>query len=116
MPQPTPLLLLLNSIISADEAAVESSMQAVVRLLRQPDWNDWTLPLRSTDCLCHVVQMIVGYYPHMASIPSEHDGSLPLHFAASLGISNVAEILWRQVRFQWCLFFVLSVRYVQFLR
>lgn len=42
-------------------------------------------PCTSPASLCIVIDALLNQYPHLARIPSDHDGSLPLHFAASLG-------------------------------
>ena len=47
-------------------------------------------PCTSSASLCIVINALLNQYPHLARIPSDHDGSLPLHFAASLGNVPVA--------------------------
>ena len=42
-------------------------------------------PCTSPVSLCIVINALLHHHPHLARIPSDHDGSLPLHFAASLG-------------------------------
>jgi ankyrin repeat protein len=47
-------------------------------------------PCTSSASLCIVINALLNQYPYLAQIPSDHDGSLPLHFAASLGNVPVA--------------------------
>ena len=107
MSSPTPLLLLLDSILSQDEADVRSAVQGIVQRLRLVgidlqlggggDDDDLALPLRSTESLCLIIQTVGVAFPAWAQTPSD-DGSLPLHFAASLGKPQVARLLLAQVR------------------
>jgi hypothetical protein len=52
----------------------------------------------SATSLCNILEALLNQYPTLAQIPSDHDGSLPLHFAASLGIVPVAMSIWQRVR------------------
>jgi hypothetical protein len=52
----------------------------------------------SATSLSNILEALLNQYPTLAQIPSDHDGSLPLHFAASLGIVPVAMSIWQRVR------------------
>ena len=47
--------------------------------------------------LIAIVDQLLKHLPHLAYTASQHDGSLPLHFAASLGNISVAQILLQNV-------------------
>ena len=83
----TPLLLLLDSVLSQDREQLDTAMQLVRRLLNRdiPDLLSTTLP--------EIVKQLLASNPDLAFIPSEHDRSLPLSFAASIGDVAVAELL-----------------------
>jgi ankyrin repeat protein len=53
-------------------------------------------PCTSSMSLCIVINALLQQYPHLAHIASDHDGSLPLHFAASLGNVPVAISILRK--------------------
>ena len=103
----TPLLLLLDGILSQDESQARSATSQMVDLvpslgLEFPEkFNDGAeasssavLPwLRSTERLTRVIRRLMEAFPLLASVPSKHDGSLPLHFAASIGNVHVARLL-----------------------
>jgi hypothetical protein len=98
MSETTPLLVLLDSVLSKNEEQLISVMEEIAQLTGL-QLEDWSAPLRSDDCLCYVIQTLGQVHPSMASAPSEHDGSLPLHFAATLGKAQVAELLWSLVSY-----------------
>jgi hypothetical protein len=86
----TPLLLLLDSVISQDRERLELSMQQIYELF------DQNLPVMSR--ISDIVMHLLEKDPNLAWIPSEHDNSLPMHFAASIGDTDLANILHRYVR------------------
>ena len=81
----TPLLLLLDSVLCQDREQLETAMNQV-RILLQRDVPRH-LPLSA------IVRQLLTASPNLAMILSEHDNSLPLHFAASIGDIAVAELL-----------------------
>ena len=97
----TPLLRLLNSVIAGERADVVSATREVEVLLERHQerlpFSDPSAPLESTEALCATVQMLCRVYPGLVQTESERDGSLPLHFAASLGIPQVASIIFSHV-------------------
>jgi len=102
MPSTTPLLLLLDGILSQEDARVESAMKDITQMLLkagiflqlpQPEES----LLRSEPNLFAVIQLLMSAYPDLTAVPSSHDGSLPLHFAASVGDVQVANLLLTQV-------------------
>jgi hypothetical protein len=85
----SPLLLLFDGYLSQDQERVE---QALEMITGEPSIDFEQVNLFAT----------LGKYlqtnSHMAAIPNSHDGSLPLHFAASFGNVAVAELIWKHVR------------------
>ena len=86
----TPLLLLLDSFLCQDREQLETAMNQVRKLLCSE-----VPPLAS---LSDVVGILIKTRPDLACVASEHDNSLPLHFAASIGDVSVADILLAAVR------------------
>jgi ankyrin repeat protein len=94
----SPLLLLLDSILSQDEARTSQALaqiQAIVPLMKP--WSEDN-PMRSAVALESIVQTLMKHQPQLAQIASKHDSSLPLHFAASIGNIRVAHLLLEQFR------------------
>ena len=96
----TPLLFLLDGCLSRDEDRVQEALQEIVEVMgpagRMP-------ALAASPCvcplaLCQVLTALLAVRPDFCRLPSEHDGSLPLHFAASLGNVEVASIVFHKVR------------------
>lgn len=115
-PTTTPLLLLLDSILSQDAERILRTRQAVYRIVMNAKEASSTTRHRaaaveaaalivddtatrsaaqqqqhpSSCTLLRDVDMILATFPSLASIASAHDGSLPLHFASSIGNVGVA--------------------------
>ena len=83
----SPLLFLFDGMLSQDDEQVQEALTAIARDCQIPPQMP-VYPL-----LAHYLHR----YPHVAAIPSTHDGSVPLHFAASLGNVAVAELIWSHV-------------------
>jgi ankyrin repeat protein len=83
----SPLLLLLDGMLSRDQARVDEALRTITGS------STSTQPPPLLEMLSTYLQAS----PEVAAIPSSHDGSLPLHFAASLGNVQVAELIWRYV-------------------
>lgn len=122
----TPLLLLLDGVLSRDEARVTDAMNDIIHKLRvysicssslsggaDCEHSSTRTPSHSqpqhytqfieSPCTCAaslelVLSALLDQYPDLARIPSDHDGSLPLHFAASLGNVPAAQAILRSVR------------------
>ena len=92
MPSTTPLLLLLDSVLCQDREQLDNAMQQVRTLVDVPI---------SLSNLSEVVHALLEDNPQFASVTSEHDKSLPLHFAASVGDIRVAEILIAKVSYSY---------------
>jgi hypothetical protein len=104
MPDRTPLLLLLDAVLAQSERRVQIAMAEIKRtllengtVLRLPEADE--SPLRSFPNLYAVLHTLLDVFPEIARCPSERDGSLPLHFAASLGNVQVASLLMSKVRY-----------------
>jgi hypothetical protein len=117
----SPLLFLLDGVLSHDDDRIQEALAEIARLVAQspstttsPPHNNnnnnshggksGTFPLTvgqpysSSAMLCRVVAALLDVHPAWASVSSEHDGSLPLHFAASLGNVQVAKTILEKVR------------------
>ena len=91
----TPLLFLLDGVLSQDVDRVGEAVREIGSLgCPVPAIS----PCTSRVDLCEILSSLLGMYLRFASMRSEHDGSLPLHFAASLGVVSVAQIILAQVR------------------
>jgi len=98
----TPLLFLLDGCLSNDADRVEEAVQEIrdlgVHLHQHHQLDDAHMLLNpATGALCRVLQALLAQYPEYCQYQSEHDGSLPLHFAASLGNVAAARIIWDKV-------------------
>jgi hypothetical protein len=95
----TPLLVLLDGILSQEDDRVDQAMADIRRMLPFPMRlpHPKVSPIQSTPNLIATVEQLLSVQPQIASIVSEHDGSLPLHFAASLGIVPVASLIMQAV-------------------
>jgi ankyrin repeat protein len=92
----TPLLLLLDGILSQQTERTATALQQIEELVNiQPLQES---PLRSSRALESIVHALMIYDPQLARMASAHDGSLPLHFAASLGNIKIASLLLEKYR------------------
>lgn len=135
--QTTPLLLLLDSILSQKPERIQQAQEKVSQVLLRkrkheeddddlsefkPDISSKRLVSMKTaptphvefesinsasqllannktgtmNLLIHDVRCLLQAFPNIASIPSKHDGSLPLHFAASIGNVEIAKLLYNE--------------------
>ena len=112
----TPLLLLLDGILSQDEQSTSIALEQIKKLdpslasitfsesvsdndIDNDEQSSSSLsPLRSASVLEDIVGRLLGIQPQLARIPSENDGSLPLHFAASIGNIRVTALLLHHYR------------------
>ena len=107
-PNNTPLLLFLDGILSQDEQSTDTALKQMAKLdpkfqyfqstkAHSTNGNNSVLeyrsPLRSASRLEAVVERLLIVKPDLARVASESDGSLPLHFAASIGNIRVASVL-----------------------
>lgn len=91
----TPLLFLLDGVLSQDEDRVDEAVEEIRSMGCQiPDGES---PCTSKTALCDILSSLLALYPQLASICSNHDRSLPLHFAASLGYVPAAAIVLAKV-------------------
>jgi ankyrin repeat protein len=92
----TPLLLLLDGILSQDDARTNDALRQLCEMVPLPPLQE--SPLRSASSLELIIRMCMTHHPQLAHIASTHDGSLPLHFASSIGNVRVAKLLMEQNR------------------
>ena len=85
------LLLLLDGVMSVDEQSTAPALEQIKKL--NPDFQCLKSPLRSASALETIVEHLLKIKPELARVASESDGSLPLHFAASIGNIKVAALL-----------------------
>ena len=108
MTSTTPLLLLLDSVLSQDQGRIRDARTRIRQIVA--DASDGNPALKaaalapidnravSFDYLLQDVDMILTAFPNLAAVRSDHDGSLPLHFAASIGNVQVATRILSHVR------------------
>lgn len=104
----TPLLLLLDGILSQDEQSTDTALRQMEKIdpafhylhsiqtdsiADSSSSSEYESPLRSASALEEIVKRLLTIKPHLAAVASESDGSLPLHFAASIGNIKVAALL-----------------------
>ena len=94
----TPLLLLLDSVLSQDSDRVKEARTRFRQLVSNANGGAPLAPLDDKFSLLDEVNMLLNYFPNAASVASTHDGSLPLHFAASIGQVEVASRILNQVK------------------
>ena len=98
----TPVLLLLDSLLSQDASGIQSTLQTMRNEL-PPSVTAAYLPYRFGQHAVDpavIVQHLSVYlqtFPCQAATASANDGSLPLHFAASYGDAVVAHVVWQAV-------------------
>lgn len=90
----TPLLFLLDGLLSQDEQRVDEAVEEISSMGCEVPEDS---PCNSKSALCQVLTSLLDIYPELASMSSNHDGSLPLHFAASLGYVPAAAIVLSKV-------------------
>lgn len=113
----SPLLLVLDGVLSQDEERVTQALReitlahvlplAIVNNCSPSDLLATTTTTTtilesnasssSSDALLNLLRALLDAAPSLAGIASSHDGSLPLHFAASLGDVRVASLLLDRV-------------------
>lgn len=101
----TPLLSLLNELLvpyhdgnrRQQEQAIRSAIDEI-NVMVGGALPQYSAPLTSQE-LVHVVTKLLHSHTEQCRIPSAIEGSLPLHFAASLGDVNIASILLENVSF-----------------
>mmetsp|Transcript_32557 Transcript_32557/g.54525 ORF Transcript_32557/g.54525 Transcript_32557/m.54525 type:complete len:591 (+) Transcript_32557:1378-3150(+) len=91
----SPLLLLLDGVLSMEERSVNSALEQIQALIG-PHVCIRDSPLQSASALECVVEQVMMKHPELAQLASSTDGSLPLHFAASIGNVRVASLLLQQ--------------------
>ena len=96
----TPLLFFLGGCLSRDADRVQEALEEIVEAMESA--GCMVPGLAASRCVCsaalrQVLNTLVALRPDFFRLPSEHDGSLPLHFAASLGNVEVASIVFHKV-------------------
>lgn len=93
----TPLLFLLDGVLAQDERRVGEALQEMKSLGCLPSPPNIS-PCTSKQSLLEVLSALLDADPQSASVKSEHDDSLPIHFAASLGSVQVTKLILSKVR------------------
>ena len=90
----TPLLLLLDGVLSQDEQRTREAVQQIYESnIPGLPIADPSRLLSSATTLEQVVASLMKHRPEWAAIASQRDGSLPLHFAASIGSIPLARFI-----------------------
>jgi hypothetical protein len=116
MTSTTPLLLLLDSILSQESERIREARNRIRQVVAKVDPGLAARPVeQGPSFLIHDVDMLLTAFPNLASVQSSHDGSLPLHFAASIG-----DVQGRRSGYSWLVYDVCHVdvthsTFVQFL-
>lgn len=99
MTSTTPLLLLLDSVLSQEADRIRDARTRIREMVAKLNPALAARPApKGSSALLHDVEMLLTAFPNLASVESTHDGSLPLHFAASIGDVRVARRILTQVR------------------
>ena len=96
----TPLLILLDGVVSQDERQVRSAIQEVSSV----DWSRakqddlvsavvWRNDQVALEC---IIRHMLKSNPNIASMKSARDRSLPLHFAAVLGHGDIFKMILKE--------------------
>ncbi len=101
------LLLLLDGVLSQEEQSTSAALKQIKSLDNgietdstasvSPEF-EYESPLRSASALEGIVQRLLTIKPELARVASESDGSLPLHFASSIGNIKVAALILERYR------------------
>ena len=96
----TPVLLLLDNLLSQDAEGIQSVLHTMRRELPAAVVNTYLSTQPSPDTVQQHLSVYLQTFPHQAAVASANDGSLPLHFAASLGDVTLSHIVWQAVRYK----------------
>jgi hypothetical protein len=103
MPMRTPVLILLDNMLSDDIGGIWNTLcdihrrlPSVVSIHLPPLAVEPSFPIGNEIILTYL-STYLQTFPHQALVASTQDGSLPLHFAASLGDANLCQIVWQAV-------------------
>lgn len=101
----SPVLLLLDNLLSQDAAGIQSVLHTMRHELPAAVVNAYCLSSAtqqqpSPDTVAQHLSVYLQTFPHQAAVESANDGSLPLHFAASLGDVTLSQIVWQAVRYE----------------
>jgi hypothetical protein len=115
----TAVLCLLDKLLSQDTAGVSAALTQMRDDLLRATTTTATTVSRTTStasstATAPLLQLVspaplhappavqlhayLQQFPLQASVASVNDGSLPLHFAASLGSVEIARVVWQMVR------------------
>ena len=98
MTSTTPLLLLLDSVLSQEPDRIRDARTRIRQVVAKVNPEAAAQPMmQGPNFLIQDVDMLLTAFPQLASQKSTHDGSLPLHFAASIGNVQVATRILSQV-------------------
>ena len=98
--------LLLDNLLSQDATGVQTTLTTMWNELPQavrsaayppPPATSSSVPAIDPNRVFQHLSLYLQTFPHQAAIASDNDGSLPLHFAASLGDVLLSRIVWQAV-------------------
>jgi len=92
----SPLTLLLDAILFQNADQVTTALNQIRTLVNLEHLHE--SPLQSIRALEEIVQALMKHHPQLAKVPSSRDKSLPIHYAASIGNTNIARPLLRMHR------------------
>ena len=102
-PSNSSLLKLLDGVLSQDQQCTDAAIEQMKKL--DPGFDagsgsssGFDSPLQCASALENIIERLMKIKPDLARVASESDGSLPLHFAASIGNIKVAALLLKQHR------------------
>lgn len=105
----TPVLLLLDSLLSQDASGTRSTLERMreelppsVKATYLPHTigsERQTRPVLDQGVIVQHLSVYLQTFPQQAAVASPNDGSLPLHFAASFGDAVLAQVVWQAVSF-----------------
>lgn len=98
MTSTTPLLLLLDTVLSQEADRIRDARTRIRQVVAKVNLGLAGRPLQQgANYLMQDVDLLLTAFPNLCSVQSTHDGSLPLHFAASIGDVKVATRILSQV-------------------
>lgn len=100
------MLLLLDDMLSQDVGGIQATLRSmrhelppgVVASYLPPEYSVCQPNFVDPNVIVQHLSIYLQTFPQQAGIASQNDGSLPLHFAASLGDVTLTQVVWQAVR------------------